>query len=237
VPLPALLVAITQPERSLQVVPIDPVYYYPESLPMDAPKRLESLPPFAWFLLALFFTVALPLAVWDTSVVAFASFVALLAPAIAAVSAASLACSAVHAVVGVPRPDSIAQCATANVSALHCGRVLSHRQAVDQFRSFPAIEAALSVSSAVTFSWVAEVLAGARGAALVCFMGVPVAASVAIVAFFLATGAYRAVDLVAGAAIGALMASLARPGTMVRPAKTELEGTSEIVIRRDLWQD
>jgi hypothetical protein len=143
----ALLVAAI----SLDAAPIAPVYFYPTSLPMSAPKRVPWLPLWSVLLLILLVCALITLAVWDRSALPPGPVLRLLVLLSGVVSSSSLICSGFHLLLGTPRPDSAAQCSTSHVTFAHCCEVLSPANAIRQFQSFPAIEAAILVSAVVMF--------------------------------------------------------------------------------------
>jgi hypothetical protein len=223
----------------LQALPITSAYQYPETLPMDAPKRPHSLANYAFFLLSILLAVVLPLTIWDFSLLPLQTLFRLLLVVIGTVSGASLICSGIHCVVGVPRPDSIAQCGTVNVSVAHCMQVLSKAQTTDQFRSFPAIEPAVLVSAAVTFSLLAGQLAPESTLAVLLLKGLPFGVATIASAYFVAIGAYRVVDVIAGAGIGALLALLVGVSVQAerRPPRAGYDGPSDMSIRPATFTD
>jgi hypothetical protein len=232
-----LLSALIATAICLNAVPITPFYYYPESLPMDAPKRQDVLPGYAFFLICLVLVPILNLALWSPKTLPPGAFLELLLVSVGTISVAAISCSAIQILVGVPRPDSIAQCGTPNVTASHCTQVLSTRQAVDQFRSFPAFEPAIALSATVLLCSTLEFLLSVSPVLFLIIKGVYFAVAVLLAAFFIAVGAYRPVDVIGGAGLGALVA-LAASGLLATPripGKKENEASSELSLRQQTW--
>jgi hypothetical protein len=190
----------------LQTIPITPIYDYPDSVAMDAPRREEVAPGWAIFLILLVVSAVFSLGIWDRATVPLPQFLQVIGALIAALSISSILCSAVHILVATPRPDSIAQCGTVNVSYQHCAQVLSRSRLASQFRSFPAWESAAAMATAVMLTVVVDVLLTDATPFVLIFKSLVIACPILMDALLLATGCYRIPDVVAGALLGFLVA-------------------------------
>jgi hypothetical protein len=207
---------------SLDVAPVVPVYFYPTSLPMSAPKRVPWLPLWSVLLLILFVSILMTLAVWDRNALPLGPVLRLLVLLSGVVSSSSLICSGFHLLLGTPRPDSAAQCSTSNVTFTHCCEVLSRADAIRQFQSFPAIEAAILVSAAVMLFIIGDVLVPHSNLIASILKFLPTAAAVLVAAYLIAAGAYRVMDIVAGAVTGFLCAYVAANSILIAGIKRQL---------------
>jgi hypothetical protein len=215
---------------TLQVIPIAPLYFYPTSLPMSTPKRIPSLPLWSIFVLILVVSALFTLAVWDRFAVRRGAVLRLLVMLVGATASASVICSGFHLLLGTPRPDSRAQCTSSNVTFAQCSEVLSRADAIRQFQSFPASEAALLVSAAVMLSVVSRLLVAHSSAIAFVLTFLPAGAAVLGGAFLVATGAYSLMDVVGGGVTGFLCAYVGANSVLFAvkkaPLSTALQGNT-----------
>jgi hypothetical protein len=222
------IVALLAACVSLEVIPIAPVYLYPTSLPMSAPRRTQWLPLWSIFILLLVISAVFTLGVWNRYTLPLGSVLRLLVMLTGAVTIASIICSGFHVLLGTPRPDSSAQCSTSNVTFAHCSQVLSRADAVRQFQSFPASEAALFVLTGVMLSVVVGVFVPHSN---VILRYLPIEAAVLASAYLIVDGAYIVMDVVAGAAIGFLCAHLAAEAIGFADKNTPLSAARQADVR------
>ena len=197
---------------SVQFLTVPPIFVFPESLPLDAPKRSDFVETWI-FTLVVAVVPALIIALYSDLIVKERSFQNYAYPVLyylTAVSVASLLCSGVHFLLGTPRPDSIAQCRTVNVTYWACSLALSKPRLASQFRSFPSTEAAVSMAAAVMINSLL-VSPQTRFSELVPIIAksIPLCWAVMIGAFCVALSMYRIYDIVAGYFIGYVVASWA----------------------------
>lgn len=195
----------------LNLVYIEPLYFYPEKLPSDAPRRNEFCQPWLFFILV----AIIPLAIlafqhnFYGTTFTISNFLYPLVYYLFTVSLVSLICSSIHILIGTPRPDSVEQCRTVNVSYWACSAALSKSQVVSQFHSFPSIESAIAMASAVILgnffqspNTVSELLT-------VTIRSIPYIWALMIGSFSIALSMYRITDVLAGFLIGYIVASWA----------------------------
>jgi membrane-associated phospholipid phosphatase len=194
----------------LQTIPITAVYTYPDSVAMDAPTRVETIPIWALFLLLLLVSAVFSLAIWDRSSFAVRLFLRVVGALVTTVSVTSILCSVVHIVIATPRPDSIAQCGTVNVSYHHCSQVLSGMRLASQFQSFPAAESAELMAAAVMLTVVVDILLTEAAPLVLVFKPLVIACPILGDALLLASGCYHITDVVAGSLLGFLVAHIGR---------------------------
>jgi len=215
----------------LQAIPITPLYYYQETLAIDVPKREEFIPSWAFFLIVVIVGVFLSYSIWNKSAVPFPRFLSCILAFVGAVSIASAFCSIFHVVLGTPRPDSIAQCRTVNVSYAECSKVLSKSELARQFQSFPSLESTVSMAAAAMLTNFIDLLVPIQTSLIVIFKGIVIGASVFLDALLLATGCYRFADIIAGALIGFAVACIGADSVLGAAGPRSLEAANPVEKR------
>lgn len=196
----------------LNLVYIKPLYFYPETLPSDAPRRNEFCQTWLFFVLVAIVPLLIIVLQHDFCRNDF-SVSKLLYPLIYylfTVSLVSIICSSIHILIGTPRPDSVEQCRTVNVSYWTCSTVLSKSQVIAQFHSFPSLEAAVAMASAVflgnyfapTGNCFSELIS-------IAVRSIPYLWAMMIGSLSIALSMYRISDVLAGYLIGFVIASWA----------------------------
>lgn len=196
----------------LNLIHVDPLYIYPETLPSDAPRRNEFCQVWLFFVLIAVIPLAIIVLQYDFRRPDF-TISNLLYPLIYylfTVSLVSIICSSVHLLIGTPRPDSVEQCRTVNVSYWTCSTVLSKSQLVSQFHSFPSIEAALAMASAVFLGNLFASYGNSFSELLsITVRSIPYLWAVMVGSLSIALSMYRISDVLAGFLIGFIIASWA----------------------------
>ena len=190
---------------ALNLVYIEPLYFYPEKLPSDAPRRNEFCQPWLFFVLVALVPLAVIVLQYDfhCSNFSISNFLYPLAYYLFTVSLVSIICSSIHILIGTPRPDSVEQCRSINVSYWTCSRVLSKSQVVSQFHSFPSLESAiLGNFFATSNNSLSELIS-------VTIRSIPYLWALMIGSFSIALSMYRIADVLAGFLIGFIVSSWA----------------------------
>lgn len=195
----------------LNLVYIEPLYFYPEKLACDAPRRNEFCQPWLFFVLIAIIPLAVLVLQHDFcgSTFNFSNFLYPLVYYLFTVSLVSIICSSIHILIGTPRPDSIEQCRSVNVSYYTCSTALSKKQAVSQFHSFPSIESAIAMASAVILGNFFRSTNSLTELLSVTVKSIPYIWALMIGSFSIALSMYRVSDVLAGFLIGYIVSSWA----------------------------
>ncbi|OHT12163.1 PAP2 superfamily protein [Tritrichomonas foetus] len=194
---------------ALQLIPIEPMYFYPETLPLDAPIRNEICKPWLFFVLVIVIPI-IAIILYSDYLSKDGSYLNYIYPALyyaTAVSLTAIVCSSIHILLGTPRPDSQSMCRTVNVSYWACSLVLDKSELVDQYHSFPSMEAAVSVAAALMinaffilpqngFSELVPVIA----------KSIPLLWALMVGAYCISLSMYRIQDVISGYLIGYIVA-------------------------------
>ncbi|KAH0790706.1 PAP2 superfamily protein [Histomonas meleagridis] len=198
-------VAILTVSCVLEFQPIEPKYIYQETLYMSAPKRRELIPSYGLLAIIIIVPIILLLIVWlyllkgSQSIKWYFEAISYL---VITVSLAGLLCSCIHLLIGTPRPDSIVQCGTVNVTYAVCSQVLSKYQTSQQFKSFPSFEAAICMAAAVSLLTFFEMPSTFSPFVEMIIKMIPMTWALLVSTIEIAMSCYRIQDTIAGAFIG-----------------------------------